>query len=439
MINYLPPPFIEQTDVLTQLYPEEIANGRRPYEITFQVTEDCCMACTYCYQHNKSPNKMSFDIAKITIDKLLNDEFEFVNTKNTFALLVSFIGGEPLMEIDLIEQICEYMLQRMIQLEHPWLYHINFFIGSNGLLYFTPKVQNFIKKYQVFVNYSVSIDGNKELHDSCRIDLLGNGTYDRALSAIKDYSQRYNKNLDTKMTLSPDNIIYTSQALIGLIKEGYTLIPLNCIFEEGWDYSHARILYKELKIIADYILDNNLYNKVNIKMFEEQYYSPLPEEDNNNWCGGVEMQTLSIDYKGDIYPCIRYMSSALNNNQEPLFVGNISSGCGTTQKEKENINMITNITRRSQSTDECFYCPIASGCAWCSGYNYEKFGTPNKRATFICVMHQATALANVYYWNNLYKKLNIPKRFSLYLEKDKALNIINEQEYNYLLDLSRKD
>jgi hypothetical protein len=46
---------------------------------------------------------MSFDIAKITIDKLLNDEFEFVNTKNTFALLISFIGGEPLMEIDLIE------------------------------------------------------------------------------------------------------------------------------------------------------------------------------------------------------------------------------------------------------------------------------------------------------------------------------------------------
>jgi hypothetical protein len=35
MINYLPPPFVEQTDVLTQLYPEEIANGRRPYEITF--------------------------------------------------------------------------------------------------------------------------------------------------------------------------------------------------------------------------------------------------------------------------------------------------------------------------------------------------------------------------------------------------------------------
>ena len=28
-------------------------NGIYARTITFQVTEDCCMKCTYCYQHNK--------------------------------------------------------------------------------------------------------------------------------------------------------------------------------------------------------------------------------------------------------------------------------------------------------------------------------------------------------------------------------------------------
>jgi sulfatase maturation enzyme AslB (radical SAM superfamily) len=46
---------------------------------------------------------MSFDTAKNIIDKLLNNEFEFANIKNTFGLIVDFIGGEPFMEIDLIE------------------------------------------------------------------------------------------------------------------------------------------------------------------------------------------------------------------------------------------------------------------------------------------------------------------------------------------------
>ena len=46
---------------------------------------------------------MTFETAKKIIDKLLNDEIELVNIKNTFGIIIDFIGGEPLMEIELIE------------------------------------------------------------------------------------------------------------------------------------------------------------------------------------------------------------------------------------------------------------------------------------------------------------------------------------------------
>ena len=117
------------------------------------------------------------------------------------------------------------------------------------------------------------------------------------------------------------------------------------------------------------------------------------------------------------------MNSSLNNKQLPIYYGQVGKGLVTDIIEKNNFELISNITRRSQSTDECFYCPIAKGCAWCSAYNYEEFGTPNKRATYICIMHKARALANVYYWNKLYKKLNINKTKVNYLSQIDIKNI----------------
>lgn len=51
---------------------------------------------------------MSFDTAKVFIDDLLADKYSDFTRDNTFAVIIDFIGGEPLMEINLIEQIVEY-------------------------------------------------------------------------------------------------------------------------------------------------------------------------------------------------------------------------------------------------------------------------------------------------------------------------------------------
>ena len=91
----------------------------------------------------------------------------------------------------------------------------------------------------------------------CRKDIYGNGTYDRAISAIMDHHKKYNTVLTTKMTLSPENISFSSAAIIDLIKKGFTEIFVNCIYEEGWTYSHGTILYNEFKKIADYVIERD--------------------------------------------------------------------------------------------------------------------------------------------------------------------------------------
>lgn len=427
-------------DFILRLYPEiqKMDPPKKIKTITFQVTEDCCLACTYCYQHHKTKNKMDFTSAKKFIDKLLNDEFELINTTNTFGLIVDFIGGEPFIEIDLIDQIWDYLYGQMYLLNHPWLLYTMMSFSSNGLLIQSPKVKDFLIKNEGHWHVGISIDGNKELHDSCRIDLNGNGSYDRAFSSVLWIKNLFNKMPSTKMTFAPANITYTAQALIDLIEKGYTQISANCVFEEGWTIEHGKIFYNELKQVADYILDNELNEKIFISIFTEDIGEPLDDYNNNNWCGGVADNNIAIDYKGNFYPCIRYMESSLNGKQPPLVLGNIEEGYLSTPEAQKNYQTISNITRRSQSTDECYYCPIASGCAWCSAFNYEINGTPNKRLTYICPMHKARVLANVYYWNKIYYKYNMDKVFKLNLSKEECLKFISEDEYNLLLKMTER-
>ena len=67
---YRAPEEPEYKDYLMDLYPEYFTNIDEIKQITFQVTEDCCLACTYCYQLHKTTHKMTFDTIKPFLDKL---------------------------------------------------------------------------------------------------------------------------------------------------------------------------------------------------------------------------------------------------------------------------------------------------------------------------------------------------------------------------------
>ena len=142
---------------------------------------------------------------------------------------------------------------------------------------------------------------------------------------------------------------------------------------------------------------------------------------------------ISVDHNGVFYPCIRYMPLSLPKNVPAFSVGNLEKGLYETKEDRDKYNFLTSITRKSQSTEECITCPIAKGCAWCSGYNYSKFGTPNKRATYICVMHKARALGNYYFWKNEAIKKHKENKVKLNLQKEEAIKIIGEEEYNKLV------
>lgn len=384
-------------DQLIRLFPNGSTDpmhigGKHCKDVTLQVTENCNMACTYCYQGHKTSHAMDFETAKKFVDWLLESKDPYVNADDSDGVVIDFIGGEPFLEIGLIRKVAEYFVTRAFELHHRFATRFMFSITSNGLLYFEPEVQEFFDEYQMHTSFSITIDGNKQLHDTCRLDKGGNGTYDRAMAAVNHFVNVRHGYMGSKMTIAPANVGYVYEAAKNMIDYGYKHIFLNCVYEEGWTVDHARTLYKQLCQLADYLV--TLENRPMLSIFDKKCGHPLSENENQNWCGGNGLM-LAVDYHGDLYPCLRYMPSSVGPDVEPFVIGDIEHGVCN----KERIHCLSCVTRCSQSTDECIHCPIASGCSWCTAYNYQIFGTPNKRATFICPMHKARVLANEYYWH----------------------------------------
>ena len=129
------------------------------------------------------------------------------------------------------------------------------------------------------------------------------------------------------------------------------------------------------------------------------------------------------------------MESSLGADRAPLQIGDVT-GIYIKEEHKKIMQQFSTITRRSQSTDECYYCPVAGGCSWCSAWNYQKYGTYNKRDTNVCWMHRARTLANSYYQNKLFILNGERRRFPVYLPRDIAIQIISAEEYNELIGLA---
>lgn len=410
-------------DSFAAMYPDFAVTGGGivTKNITFVTTEDCNLNCSYCYECSKTKGHMSVETAKAAIDMLFDKEKMngYITDENVCAI-IEFIGGEPFMNMDVVEFVSEYFLYKAFEMDHPWYKYHMFNVTTNGVLFKTPRVQKWIAKYRNRVSISITIDGDKELHDSCRVFHNGMGSYDIVVESVKEAIANFGLT-STKVTIAPENLNKINTAIPHLFELGLTNISANCVYENVWEDKHAPVLFRELISLADYIIDNKIYKKGYISFFDNTIGKPMSKDDNSNWCGG-DGQMLAIAIDGRFFPCIRYMKYALNGQQEQP-IGDLKIGL---QTKTDNIFLkeLSDLTRESQSTDECFNCPVASGCSWCTAYNYAEFGTPNKRATYICKMHKARVLANYYYWKRLFATEDITdEKFELNLSEEDIIFI----------------
>lgn len=380
---------------------DNVWEGGNAKEITFIVTKDCQLACKYCYLVGKNTKeRMSWEVAKKAIDYILDNEFD--ENFNHKSVVWDFIGGEPFLEIDLIDKICDYIKVELYRRNHHWFNSYRFSFATNGINYHSEKVQNFIKKNIDHLSIGITIDGTEILHDLNRIyKESGKGSYKDVVKNIPLWLSQF-PNGATKVTICSENIPYIKESVIHLFELGIHDVNINCVHEDVWKEGDDIRLEEQLLALADEIIDNDLYKSNTCSFFWEYLGKPMDcKLENTNWCGAGKM--LAIDAAGNFYPCTRFAQYSLRE-KKAWIIGNVDDGIC-----KNRLRPFLTLDRCTQSTQECINCEVASGCAWCQGENYDAAATPTvfQRSTAICKMHKARVRAYNYYWNKLYRKLEL--------------------------------
>ena len=358
--------------------------------ITFIVTKDCQLACKYCYLVGKNAReRMSFDIAKKAVNSILSVPDLFPEEQ----VVWDFIGGEPLLEINLISDIVYYILKRLKELNHHWNDKCSIRITTNGLLYNTKKVQDFIYRYHDILDISISIDGTKRKQDLNRIFPDGRGSYDIVSHNVSLWVSQFD-NVATKMVISSEDLPYVAESGIHLLELGIKRLDMNLVVEDVWKDGDDIILENQLIEFADEVIERKLYIDRKLFIFEECIGKPFNPDFESNPCGSM---MLAIDSTGTFYTCPRFAQYSLRT-KVPRIIGNIEDGI--------NHNLIRPfyiIDEVSQSPLMCQRCDVATGCRWCPAENYDSSVTASifERSVAICKMHKARVRAKNYFWNKL--------------------------------------
>jgi uncharacterized protein len=226
--------------------------------ITFIVTKDCQLACKYCYLVGKNVNeRMSWQTAKSAIDYVLDN----VNHFREKSVIWDFIGGEPFLEIDLIDRICDYIKTELYRRKHHWFDSYRFNFSTNGINYDSEKVQKFILKNREHLSIGITIDGTRRKHDLNRIwkgEGPERGSYVDVVRNIPLWLEQF-PGAATKVTISTEDIPFIKESVIHLYELGIHEVNINVVFEDVWRKGDDLLFEEQLIALADAIIEGEYY------------------------------------------------------------------------------------------------------------------------------------------------------------------------------------
>lgn len=319
------------------------------------VTQDCNLNCTYCYEAHKSTRTMSFDLAKTIILK----EVGLVQLDTRFEeLQIEFMGGEPLMNFDLIRQIVEWLETGPIPV--PFIC----FAATNGIL-LDEERKDWFRKHRDAIWLGASYDGNTEMQRRNR----GN----RAKSVDFDFFYEVWPRQGFKLTISKESLPHLAEGVVESQRKGYRMVGS---LAQGidWNDADAELYLAQLRMLAgSYLEDPNL---VPINLLSRQLIGfANPSEHQRRFCGsGVYMITYDVD--GRTYGCHMFSPIVLGQDNA-LETSKVDWSCDTIADDPR-----------------CKDCCLKDYCPTCMGFNYRYRGDLSKRDYRWCKMVLAEAIAS---------------------------------------------
>lgn len=146
-------------------------------QIILELTEECNLRCQYCIYNENYKNNRNFGLKRMSKETAFKAIDFLVENGDKSEISITFYGGEPLLEFQLLKEVIEY--SKLVMPERRK--HFSF---TTNLTLLTEEMANYFSTVE---NLSIlcSIDGPKEIHDEHRKYRNGTGTFDNVYDNFK--------------------------------------------------------------------------------------------------------------------------------------------------------------------------------------------------------------------------------------------------------------
>jgi len=264
--------------------------------IQLHVTHSCNLNCSYCYagggNYGGKEDYMSFETAKKAIDHLLKNS-------GCMKVSVSFFGGEPLCNLDLIKKVVPYGREEAKKINKE----IHFGMTTNGVLLTKENVDYLLENN---IDFMISLDGTKEVHDKSRKDNNGNGTFDRIMENV-DYIKNV-KNYPISFRATHTDFDDDIREIYNLfneveVKSGFVAATNNneTDYFEKMTERNSEILKEELEFVRTngYLRTSPFLKLLDVIVNKQKMTKTC----------GAGLHFASVCPKGDVYFCHRFANN----------------------------------------------------------------------------------------------------------------------------------
>jgi uncharacterized protein len=319
------------------------------------ASSSCNLRCKYCFYYDVADNRevKNFGIMNDeTLENMVKRVFEDVEYSANFA----FQGGEPTVAgIEYFKKFHEFVEKYNVN-----KIQVNFSLQTNGTL-LDKKWMELFKKYNYLIG--VSLDGNKNIHDTFRIDANGEGTFSRVLKATKMLTKA---GVEFNILCVVNKLIAQNGKLIyNFFKNNgfryYQFIPcldaFNCSKEEDYTLTaedYGKFLDETFNLWADDILSGK---RISVRHFDNYTKIILGEAPEAcDMVGHCNMNAV-LESDGSMYPCDFYVLDEykVGNVNESSFVELFKS-----EKEQEFLNSSLKVNDKCKTCDYFKIC--RGGC-----------------------------------------------------------------------------
>lgn len=319
--------------------------------LCLHVAHTCNLNCEYCFasqgKYHGERALMPFEVGKRALDFLIE------NSGSRHNLEVDFFGGEPLMNFEVVKKLVKYAREQ----EKLHNKNFRFTLTTNGLL-IDDDVIAFVNKEMS--NVVLSLDGRKEVHDSLRKTISGQGSYDIIIPKFKKLVKaRGGKNYYIRGTFTHNNIDFLKD-ILHMADLGFTELsmePVVCAPDEPYALTEKDlpILKEQYELLAKEMIKRDSENRgfTFYHYMLDLTHGPCIYKRISGCGSGTEY--LAVTPWGDLYPCHQFVGD------EKFKLGDIYNGIVNTKVRDE--FKLCNAYARPECKD-CWaklYC--SGGCA----------------------------------------------------------------------------